>query len=205
MFAYMAGSLGNCNLIKQEDTSGLCLVADDKITVPDYRIVTKNGTTFLVEVKNCKKRKVLFKETYIKSLEGYAELSKCDLKIAIYWSHLKIWTLISPSWFNYQNGRYSVFIDKALALNEMATLNDRMIATKPPLKLKLIMDEEKTSEIDKNGKCLFIVKDLEIFCGNALIEDILEKNIAFQLILAGKWKEEENIVIQNNKINYIEY
>lgn len=205
MFAYMAGALGNCNLVKQEDASGLCLVADDKITVPDYRITTKDGVTFLVEVKNCRKRKISFKQTYIKSLKKYAELSNWDLKIAIYWSNLKIWTMISPSWFNYQKDKYCVHLDKALAMNEMALLNDRMIATKPPLRLKLIMDEEKTSEIDKNGKCLFTIRDVEIFCGYALIEDILEKNIAFQLILAGKWKEEENILIQNNKINYIEY
>jgi len=205
MFAYVAGALGNCSLIKQEDGGGICLVTDDKVKIPDYRIILRDAETFLVEVKNCSDTKIFFKEDYIEGLKNYASLNKCPLKIAVYWSRGKIWSLVSPDWFVFNNNRCELNIGQAIAMSEMAKLNDRMVATTPPLALRLLMDETKTSIIDDKGNCLFSIGSVQMFCAGRQIVDKIEKDIAFQLILSAQWKEEENVEIVENKVAYIEY
>ena len=56
MFSYVAASLGNCNIIKKED-SGDVLSSNPEIIVPDYKLVLKDGTQLLVEVKNYRQSK----------------------------------------------------------------------------------------------------------------------------------------------------
>lgn len=205
MFAYMAGALGNCELIKQEDGNGICLVADDTLNIPDYRVMLKDKETFFVEVKNCAETSLIFKEGYIKDLQKYADLNRIPLKLAVYWNRLKMWTLVSPDWFEFENGKFVLDLGKAMAMNEMAKLGDFMIGTKPPLVLRLAMNEAKTSNIDDNNQCVFTIGDVQMFSGGELIVDKIEQDIAFQLILSGQWQEEEHVNIENNKISYIEY
>jgi Holliday junction resolvase len=205
MFAYMAGALGNCELIKQEDGNGICLVADDTLGIPDYRVVLKDKETFFAEVKNCANTSLTFKEHYIKDLQKYADLNGIPLKIAVYWNRIKTWTLVSPDWFVFENGKYVLDLGKAMAMSEMAKLGDFMIGTKPPLVLRLVMDDAKTSKIDANNQCLFTIGDVQIFSGGELIVDKIEKDIAFQLILSGQWQEEDRAKIENDKVAYIEY
>lgn len=205
MFAYMAGSMGNCTLIKQEDGNGICLVADNTMSIPDYRLMLKNKETFFAEVKNCAETSLTFKESYIENLRKYADLNGAPLKIAIYWSRLKIWTLVSTDWFSFDNGKYVLDLGKAMAMSEMAKLGDFMIGTKPPLSLRLVMDDTKTSKIDRNSQCLFTIGDVQMFSDGKLIVDKIEQDIAFQLILSGQWSEEERVEIRDDKIFYIEY
>ena len=205
MFAYMAGALGNCSLIKQEDGSGICLVANDKIKIPDYRIILKNNEIFFVEVKNCSDKKIVFKKDYIEGLKEYASINKNSLKIAIYWRKINMWSLISPDWFIFKNRKCELRIGETLAKSEMALLDDRMIATKAPLSLRLLADESKTSSFDSNGRCLFTVGDVQMFSAGNQIIDQVEKNMAFQFMLYSSWSEQERFEIVNDKIAYIEY
>ena len=54
MFGYVAAALGSCELIKTEEC-GLIFAEQADLGIPDYRVVTKAGQHFLVEVKNCHK------------------------------------------------------------------------------------------------------------------------------------------------------
>lgn len=205
MFAYVAGALGQCNLIKQEDSGGLLLTSDDNINIPDYRIILKSGEAFFVEVKNCDKKKITFKSEYIEKLNNYALLNNNPLKVAVYWRKLKIWTLISSEKLIFHEKKCELKIDQALAFSEMASLGDCMIGTRTPLRLRLNADPIKSSFIDENGQCQFTIFSVGIYSQNILIEDSIESNIAFQLIMAGHWSESEDVVIKNNKISYIEF
>ena len=73
MFAYVAGALGGCLLVKQED-GGACFVDEENIKISDYRVVLKNRDIFLAEVKNCTESSIQFKESYINSLHLYGDL-----------------------------------------------------------------------------------------------------------------------------------
>ncbi len=205
MFAYVAGALGQCQMIKQEDGSGICLLADEAISTPDYRIVLKNTQIFLVEVKNCDKKTFPFKKSYIDGLQKYALLNNCPLKIAIYWRKFKIWTLVSADCLAFTNQKCSLKIDQAMAFSEMAILGDAMIGTEAPLKIRLNANALRTSSIDENSQCVFTVGSVDLYTKDTLIADSTESNIAFQLIMSGRWEEDEVVHIENNKVTAIEY
>jgi Holliday junction resolvase len=208
MFSYVAGALGGCKLIKLEDC-GSFFAYDSNIRIPDYRIITNEGEIFLVEIKNCNNKRIEFKEKYIDELKKYASLNKIPLKIAVYWRLFKIWTLIPIDVFVFQNGKCVITIDKAIAISEMSILNDRMIATKAPLKLRLIADLQKTSDLDTAGECQFTIKNIELYSNETLISDTFESSIAFQFAIylsqSGKWKETEKPIIKDKKVIAIEY
>lgn len=50
MFGYVLRGLDSCSFIKQEDTGRAYTQAN--VSIPDYRIITKNSEEFYVEVKN---------------------------------------------------------------------------------------------------------------------------------------------------------
>ena len=52
LFAHVAGALGNCRLIKQED-SGEAFTTENNIQAPDYKVVLNDGSQYFIEVKNC--------------------------------------------------------------------------------------------------------------------------------------------------------
>ena len=51
LFAHVAGALGRCRLIKQED-SGSVFIDGQDIEIPDYRLILNDGSIYFVEVKN---------------------------------------------------------------------------------------------------------------------------------------------------------
>ena len=50
LFAHVAGALGNCKLIKQED-SGDAFSIEENIQAPDYKVILKDGSQYFIEVK----------------------------------------------------------------------------------------------------------------------------------------------------------
>jgi Holliday junction resolvase len=205
MFAYVAAALGKCKLIKQEDLGGICIVPDNNINIPDYRIVLLDGQLFLVEVKNRNDDNIFFKKDYIDDLKKYAQLNNCPLKIAIYWSKFKIWTLIPADSLTFSDQKCELKMDRAMAISEMAILGDQTIGTKPPLKIRLNMDATQTSELNEGGQSTVTIGGIDLFSGNKTIEDPIEQKIAFQLIMSGRWLENESVLIENNKVSSIEY
>lgn len=188
MFGYVAASLGQCAAIKRED-AGELYVADTRLQIPDYRLITEQGYEFLVEVKNCHKETTpyVFKDSYIDRLKRYAALFKRELKVAFYWSRWNFWMLVSADKIPFDGRRYSISMEQAMKMNEMATIGDCMIGTTPPLVFKVHTDPSKPRVVGSDGRVKFTIGSVELYCAGNRIEDRTEKNLAFYLMLYGDW------------------
>lgn len=190
MFAYVAASLGRCIAIKPED-AGEIFAADTSIQAPDYRVVVEPGNEFFVEVKNCHKKnanlKLAFKPEYIQALHNYGQVFSRHVKLAVYWSRWNIWTLVSLAKLPLDKGKRSTSMMEAVKSNEMATLGDIMIGTKVPLIFRVITDPSKCRTVRENGEVKFTIGDVELYSAKTRIDDEHERNLAFYLMLYGKW------------------
>jgi hypothetical protein len=209
MFGYVAASLGRSTVVKREDSGEVFLESTD-VKVPDYRVVTKEGDQFLVEVKNCHKSdpfsKYSIKSTYLEGLKSYARLLNIDLKLAIYWSRWNKWVLISPSDLECDDSAcVTSFID-SYKQNKMTILGDITIGTTPPLVFQLLTDPRKPRHINANGKVGFTIGRIELVCAGKRITEEKEQNIAFYLMLFGDWPTNEpKALIENRELLGIEY
>lgn len=194
LFAHVAGALGQCQLIKQEDSGNLFSDGND-IQAPDYVLVLKDGQRIFVEVKNCHfsnpKSPYPFRKDYVERLEKYAELNGAPLKFAIYFSFFNKWLLVSKESLIEQHRRYVATFLHSTAMNEMAILGDRMIGVKPPLSVVLVADRDKPAFVDENAQAQFIISDVKLYCDGVEILDKTEKDIAFYLVRFGNFLESE--------------
>lgn len=209
MFGYVAGSLGRSTLIKRED-SGDIYAVDTNLRCPDYHLLLDDGTELFVEVKNCHKTNPSYncsiKGSYLDALSNYAQLFKRGLKVAIYWSKWNAWTLLSPDRLRKQENLYMVTFSEAMKMNEMATLGDILVGTRPPLLLRVVTDPDKPRTIASDGNVLFTIAGVELYCNPALIESKLEQIIALYLMLYGDWPANgPRAVIENNDLLAIEF
>ncbi|MDF1690545.1 MAG: hypothetical protein P1U35_13140 [Cycloclasticus sp.] len=198
LFAHVAGALGNCKLIKQEDT-GETFSTEQNIQAPDYKVILKDGSQYFIEVKNCHlpniKSPYSFNKPYIEKLENYTELHSIPLLFAIYFSRHNKWFLLPKSSLIEQKNKYVTDFLNAMAKNEMSLLGDRTIGTEPDLAIELIADTSKDASIHQNGLAQFTIGDVKLYCAGHEISDKLEKSIAFYLIRFGNWNEQEPEVI----------
>ena len=193
MFAYVAAVLGMCRLIKEEDAGEL--FTDLEIQVPDFRIVTSESHEILVEVKNFHSRDSLFEykilRSYLDGLKLYASLFGCELFVAIFWSRPKIWTLVAPSDFDVRGDECVISLIDALKSNQMSMLGDWTIGTVPSLSLRIKTDPSKPRKIDSEGQVKVTIEGMELYCGDTLLEDSTEQQIAWFLMNYGDWPGEE--------------
>lgn len=205
LFAHVAGALGNCRLIKQED-SGQTFSSEQDIQPPDYKVILNNGTQLFIEVKNCHfanfKSPYPFKKSYLEKVERYAELNAIPLMFAVYYSQFNKWFLLSKSSLIEQKERYVTDFINAMAQNEMALLGDRTIATEPDLSIEFIANPTKKAMINDEGETDFIIGDIKLYCSDREIIDDIEKSIAFYLIRFGNWGEKEPEAIYNDGVFY---
>ena len=195
LFAHVAGALGNCKLIKQED-SGEAFSTEQNIQAPDYKVILKDGSQYFIEVKNCHfpniKSPYPFNKTYIEKLENYAELHSTPLLFAIYFSRQNKWFLLPKSSLIEQKNKYVTDFLNAMAKNEMSLLGDRTIGTEPDLTIELIADTSKDASVDSTGQAKFIIGDVKLYSAGREISDNLEKSIAFYLMRFGNWNEQNS-------------
>src|SRR5437899_11279405 len=96
MFAYVAASLGKCQLIREEDVGDVYSESSD-VSIPDYRVVTTSGQDFFVEVKNCNdvslSSGVRLTNSYVSQLERYASVFGKPVQIATYCLGWRRWTV----------------------------------------------------------------------------------------------------------------
>jgi hypothetical protein len=208
MFEYVAASLGKSSLIKREDSGEICST-DPGIRPPDFRIILDGGTDIFVEVKNCHKTdpnyRFSLKHSYTSSIESYAKLFKRDIYIAIFWSRWRKWSLLR---FNSFSGgeRLSISFLEAFKHNEMAILGDTMIATIPPLAMRVVTDPTKPRRVDENGHVEFTIGALELYCGGVRLEDKFEQSLAFCFMLHSEWVvSEPEAKIEDGNLAYCEF
>lgn len=190
LFESMVASMGTARLIKREDTGG-AYVDQDAVRIPDFRVVTLKGANYLIEVKNYyqtdPRTPYRLSPAELEKLKNYAAMVGTPLKIAIYWVQWNLWTLNDPGDFD-PKGRLN--FGEALRLSEMVELGDYMIATEFPLQMILLIDKTEPRERVEDG-FRFTIGGVEIRTAGRVIEDQMEKGIAFFFMLHGTWHEEE--------------
>jgi hypothetical protein len=190
LFAHVAGALGQCAMIKQED-SGNIFASGKPIQAPDYSITLQDGNRFLVEVKNCHhgdpKAGYEFRKDYVERLETYAALQGTTVKFAIYFSRIRKWVLISKGSMTEHRNKYTTTFIEAYAKNEMIVLGDRMIGTTPNLAVELVSSVDNEAIVTDDGQASITIGDVKIYCAGNEIVVGADKNIAFYLIRFGTW------------------
>ena len=190
MFAYVAAGMGNCAAIKEED-AGEIYCQDDTLAAPDFRVVMLNGEEILVEVKNHHPKEpgetYEVKADYLGRLERYAALFKRPLYLAIFWSQPKIWSLAQPKDFVRNGPNFELPLTTAMMKNKLGLLGDMMIGTTPSLSLKLYSDPAKPRAVGLDGLTPFTIGQVELLCGDRVLTDPKDREIAWFLMHYGNW------------------
>ncbi|RWM11822.1 MAG: hypothetical protein EOR73_31985 [Mesorhizobium sp.] len=204
LFAHVAGALGRCRLIKQED-SGSVFIDGQDIEIPDYRLILNDGSIYLVEVKNFHsydfRTEFTLRRDYLEKLAAYAALNGVPFRVALYFSNPNVWVLLPKEAFTLRGGKYRIDFVQALARNDMALLGDRTIATLPDLRIEFWGDPTECSAPGPDGTAPFTIRRIRVFCQDQEITDDPGKNIAFYLTRLGRWEEKEDAaVIEEGKL-----
>ncbi|MFI8456886.1 hypothetical protein [Kitasatospora sp. NPDC085464] len=198
-FEAVVVALGAVRLIKTED-SGLFYFDDatGELQPPDFRIVLRDGTQLLVEVKNVaptgREAKVRAKD--MAAAQAYAQATGGRLLYALFWSGMGMWTLVDPSVFNQVGTQQRLPLGEAIKANEMQELlGDGMLASEPPLTFSVIMDRDKERVVEQLGDGeetrAFTIGGVELLSAGRAITDPGEQNLAWFLMLHSSWIETE--------------
>ena len=193
MFEALLVSLGQFELLKAEDSGRL--FPADRYRAPDFRVVLSDGAHWLIEVKSVyedqpfKQRRRLFSASYLEKLNAYAEATGAELKIAVFWARWSIWTLVSPERLLGADGGLKIDMHAAMRASELSRLGDLMVGTRPPLRLRLAMDQAGTSSVDADGNAIAKIGGVQCFCGDEELTDPAEREIAWTFMQYGEWRE----------------
>lgn len=193
MFEALVISLGKFKLIKKEDNG--FVIPDKDFSVPDFRLVLDNGEHWLVEVKNVyeknpgKKQKKLMNLKYYQKLKAYSTATGAQLKLAIFWARLRVWTLVSPEKVMNENGDLILDMGQAVKINEMAAIGDMSVGVRSPLLFRIITDPGKANLIGEDGKVQFTIGGFEVYCGGEEVVDSVEMEIVWIFMHYGEWEE----------------
>lgn len=198
LFKAVVVELGGAVLVKDED-EGECFSEDNAmVKLPDYRLVLNDGEMVLVEVKNVApgllETKIGIGE--LEALERYAELNGHRLLLAHYWARANLWTLVDASVLTRRGSTAKLKLTDAIRANEMCFLGDAMIATTPPLVLRLRADPEApqtlgTEDPEGRRQVSFTIDEVEVLAAGTILTDDDERRIAHALMLSGPWEVEE--------------
>ena len=194
MFEAMVVSLGEYSLFKTEDEGRV--YPRTGYRVPDFRVVLRDGTQLLIEVKNyygndpiCQIHRFMKRE-YRENMEKYATTTGAQLKLAVFWARWGLWTLVSPEAFVDVNGDTTLEMKKGMLANELSNLGDRVVGTQHPLRLQFTADPSKSSRIRADGKVEFTIEDVKYYCDKNEIYNPVERQIALTLMQFGEWEED---------------
>ncbi|MER5200980.1 hypothetical protein ACWD3J_46480 [Streptomyces sp. NPDC002755] len=200
-FEAVVVALGAIRLIKTED-AGLYYFDDaqGKLLPPDFRIVLRDGTVLLVEVKSVKpgaEEKVKVRADDMDAAQAYARMTHGRLLYAHYWAGLNLWTLVDPSRFDHAGTQRRLTISSAMRGNEMALLGDTYLAGKPPLTVSVLFDpteeEPSTGEDAPQGERLVAITGRELSNAGEVITAPLEQKLAWFLARYSGWSVENEM------------
>ena len=210
LFRYVVIGLGRTKVLKKED-AGEVFSNDEELRTPDYLIITHEEEKFFVEVKNFYQKKIdkpfRIKKSYLEKLQKYSDLHSTNLKFAIFWTKLKLWTLNLIDDFAYDGSKYyELDISDAMVKSEMGYIGEYQIGTTPPLRLRFVTDKSKPRMVNEEGEVEFTIGGVEILSSDTVIRDENEKRIAFYLMLYSKWDEFEEVanIDDENQLDSIE-
>ncbi|WP_044826991.1 hypothetical protein [Thalassospira sp. HJ] len=210
MFMSTLVSLGEFKLLKHEDVGRV--FPEESYIAPDIRVVLKDGRQWLVEVKNVferehgNKKRRLMTASYFNRLNAYSQETGAELKLAIYWAKWRIWTVISPDKLLNESGDLKLSMCDALLVNEFSELGDRQIGTRSPLRLRVLVDQSKPSNINEHDQASFTIGGVKLFSEDREILDANEQEVALTLMFYGDWLEKPpTAVMENDELIAVEY
>ncbi|HKY34512.1 MAG TPA: hypothetical protein VJN18_01120 [Polyangiaceae bacterium] len=191
MFEAIVANLGAVKLVKTED-NGDVYTATSHIRVPDTRIVLAEGHNVLVEVKNNHgdpRKPFRVKAAYVDSLLNYAELTRTDLRFAIYWSQMATWTLVAPDALKREGKWLSLDIGTAYMRNDMGALGDTLIGCPVPIVAQMFVQKQG------KGKIRFDHSRSRIFVAEREVVGDAQRLLLRFLIFWGGWPMSEPKII----------
>lgn len=210
MFEALVISLGEFQLLKPEDSGRV--FASERMQPPDFRVVLKDGTNWLIEVKNVyqpnaiHQRRRLLTRDYRKSLDRYATATGGTLKLAIFWARWSIWTLVDPERIDPGGGDLALDMMDALKMSELASLGDESIGIRAPLLLRLTMDPKRTSSIASNGTVHVTIGNAQIFSAGFELSNPSDQQIAWTVMQYGDWEMgEPKAVVEGDRLIALEF
>jgi hypothetical protein len=186
-------SLGRFKLLKTEDVGRVH--AAETFRAPDFRVVLNDGEQWLVEVKNVRskepfKQELRMSRAYLSSLQSYADAVGTPLKLAIYWSLWRFWSVISPERFRSRNGSLRVSMQEAMLASEFERLGEVLIMTKPPLRLVLGAATDMPRSLSDEGLANFMIGSAKLYSRDVELTDPKDRKLAQVFLFHGEWAVE---------------
>lgn len=210
MFEALVVSLGEFAVLKAEDAGRL--FPADRFRAADFRVVLKDGVQWLVEVKNVyeadpfAQRRRLMTRAYYEPLAAYAAATGAQLKLAVFWARWSVWTLVSPERLLDEKGNLDLDMLTAMRVSELAQLGDMTIATRAPMRVRLVMDPKKSGPIGADGMVSVTIGGAQIFSEDRELTDPKDQEIAWILLQYGGWDETgPEAIIEEDRLVALEF
>lgn len=127
------------------------------------------------------------------------------MKLAVFWARWAIWTLISPEQFIDGNGNLNLDMETAIRMNELSRLGDRIVGTRPPLRLRLTADPKRTTPMAPDGTVEFTITRAQLYCNEDEILDPVEQQLAWMFMQYGTWKTSSIPQLEGDQLKEIEF
>lgn len=208
MFEYVVASLGKAALITREDSGDV--TSAEEVQAPDYFVTLKDGSRYLIEVKNRRLKDfqtpVILNRAYLGRLNRYASLKGYPLMIAVYWSNLRQWTINKASEITGPNGSISLSFVEAMRLNHAAAFGDRLIMAIPPLRCRFWADPRKPRTVAEGGLVNLTIGNVTFHTSDAEIVDANERELALYFMFHSSWAERAcTASMKDGALEYIEF
>lgn len=190
MFEYVVASLGQAELVHQEDAAAPLYDGAD-VQAPDYFVALKTGVRYFVEVKHSRSASinepVTFSRNYLDRLKRYAHLKGHPLTIAVYWQSFGQWTINKVEDFETPKGTINLRFPDALQRTITGAFGDRMVGVVPPLVCRIHAKPGCPSTINEANVAHFIIGALSFYSDGREILSELERQVAFYLVFHSRW------------------
>lgn len=213
VFQAVVAGIGKVELIKAEDCGEAFFTGDD-LKIPDFRIVLRDGSQILVEVKaqslgDSFDKSLKLSDGYVQKVLRYTSLTRTELRFAIFWEEASRWTLNRLEAFSPGipgEKQWSISFPRAMATSEMASLGDCTIATRAPLRFRIYVDPDQSDRLSpEGGVTQIVIAGIQLFSQDTALEG-LAAQIAWRLIWYGNWVEVgQDMNTDGDRIFYIEH
>jgi hypothetical protein len=210
LFEALVVELGAVQMVKIEDEGDLYYEGEGEMKLPDFRLAVAGSPPLLVEVKNVDPENLTARiaESELDALERYGVSQGARLLIAHYWAKGNMWTLVDAGVLDRDAGSARIELPTAMKANEFRLLGDAMLATTPPLTLRLQADPEKSRwlgpEREGEREAQITIAATAIVAGGRRITDPVEQRIASALMFFGGWDFEQTLASSGERIEGID-
>jgi hypothetical protein len=190
-------ALGRFRLLADEDAGQPYYdAAGGRVSPPDFRVVDNDNAQLLVEVKSVKNadplKPAVLRSADVAAWGRWGNLTGTPVAVAFWWATPGIWTLVDVDRLTTRGTKLEIGLAEAVAVNEMSRFDDCLLATIPPLTLRLHVDNREASDDPSNAGSA-AVTCVEILAAGHALTDELERRIAFFLLRFGRWEVEQEL------------